>query len=363
MTTIALVSLVCRLALAGVLTLSGITKLADRSGTRTALGAFGAPAKLAGPLAVVLPLVELTVAGLLVISATAIAGAVAAMILLAIFTAAIARTLARGETPDCHCFGQLHSKPAGRGTLIRNGVLMALATIAIVGSAVEPAPSAVAWIGDLDVTQAALLAVAIALVGTLAIGGAAMLSLMRAYGSVLVRLERVEAALVNHGLDVGDDTEEQFQGLEPGTEAPWFLGTTSEGRGVSRDDLLTDEIPLLLLFTSPHCGPCEELLPVAAEWQREHADTLTFAFASNADADSVRAEATKHGLVTCSSTRAAQSPTRSRRAAPRALFSSRRTAPSAAGSPEVQRKSCRWSPARRRHLPGSRSEPSRRRSS
>jgi hypothetical protein len=32
-----------------------------------------------------------------------------------------------GHGPDCRCFGQLHSVPAGSKTLVRNGVLAALA--------------------------------------------------------------------------------------------------------------------------------------------------------------------------------------------------------------------------------------------
>ena len=44
----------------------------------------------------------------------------------------IARAISRGEAPDCHCFGQLHSAPAGRGTLARNGVLAALAGVVVV---------------------------------------------------------------------------------------------------------------------------------------------------------------------------------------------------------------------------------------
>jgi hypothetical protein len=35
--------------------------------------------------------------------------------------------MARGEAPDCHCFGQLHSESAGWRTLARNGLLAAIA--------------------------------------------------------------------------------------------------------------------------------------------------------------------------------------------------------------------------------------------
>ena len=41
------------------------------------------------------------------------------------FAAAIAVNLARGRRPDCHCFGDLHARPAGPATLGQNLVLAA----------------------------------------------------------------------------------------------------------------------------------------------------------------------------------------------------------------------------------------------
>ena len=73
-----------------------------------------------------LPLVELATAVALVVHPTAWFGGVAALVLLLAFIGGIARAMARGEAPDCHCFGQLHSAPAGRGTLARNAALAVL---------------------------------------------------------------------------------------------------------------------------------------------------------------------------------------------------------------------------------------------
>ncbi|HEX6724336.1 MAG TPA: redoxin family protein [Gaiella sp.] len=74
------------------------------------------------------------------------------------------------------------------------------------------------------------------------------------------------------------------------------IGKTSGGVGVTRDDLLAQGLPLLLLFTSTHCGPCAELLPRAAAWQEEHAGTLTVAFACEGTPDAVAAEAQEFAL-------------------------------------------------------------------
>ena len=63
------------------------------------------------------------------------------------------------------------------------------------------------------------------------------------------------------------------------------------------DDLLAPGVPLMLLFASPHCGPCQELLPEVATWQSEHGDRLTVAVASDATPADVRAEAEEFALA------------------------------------------------------------------
>src|SRR3954463_14740375 len=104
--------LASRLVLALVFLTAGAAKLADREGSRAAIAGFGVPPAMASPLGVLLPLVELTAAVLLVPAAAAAWGALLALALLLLFIAGIARSMARGEAPDCHCFGQLHSAPA-----------------------------------------------------------------------------------------------------------------------------------------------------------------------------------------------------------------------------------------------------------
>src|SRR5918992_6370794 len=111
--------LTARLVLAGVFAVAGLAKLTDRPGSRQALMDFGVPARLAVPFGVLLPLAELAVAGALIATTTAWWGALGALTLLLLFVAGIGYNLARGRTPDCHCFGQFHSAPAGWVTLVR----------------------------------------------------------------------------------------------------------------------------------------------------------------------------------------------------------------------------------------------------
>jgi len=66
-----IVLLIARLLLAVVFVVAGISKLADREGSRQAMTNFGIPAALAASFGLLLPLVELAVAAALLPGATA----------------------------------------------------------------------------------------------------------------------------------------------------------------------------------------------------------------------------------------------------------------------------------------------------
>ena len=287
-------AIAARALLAAVFAIAAIAKLRDREGTRKAVVDFGVPRRFARAAAIVLPLSEFAVAGLLLPVQTAAYGAVGALVLLGIFSGAIAWSLARGRTPDCHCFGQLHSAPASWRTLARNGVLAGIGAIALVGALEEPHASAVSWIARLDGGELVAVVVAIAAVALLAAGTLAFLSLMRSYGSVLVRLERVEAALADAGIELDEPMAEV--GLEPGSPAPSFSLTSTRGVKVTLASLTAGGVPTLLLFTSSHCGACSTLLPTAAEWQHAFADDLKLAFVSDGSHDDARADAEEFEL-------------------------------------------------------------------
>ncbi|HEY0068491.1 MAG TPA: redoxin domain-containing protein [Chloroflexia bacterium] len=57
-------------------------------------------------------------------------------------------------------------------------------------------------------------------------------------------------------------------GLEPGTQAPDFSLTDQYGNIQRPGDYRGR--PLLLLFGSPHCGPCQVLLPELHAWAADH---------------------------------------------------------------------------------------------
>ena len=286
-----------RLLLVAVLVVAAVAKLLDLSGTRQAVREFGAPRVLAGPLAVGLPLAELSAAALLLPTTTAVAGAACALALLILFTAAISLSLARGHAPDCHCFGALHSEPAGARTLVRNAALLGVAAFTLVGSLAEPSTGTFQWAERM--TGAEVLAVGLGVALVLVVVGAvtAFLTLLRSYGRVLVRVERLEGVLAEAGYELDALEQGPALGLDPGTTAPGFELVGSDGATVGLDDLLERRLPVLLLFTSPGCGPCEALLPDVANWQAAHADRLAVAIFEEGEPADVRATAERFGLA------------------------------------------------------------------
>ena len=287
---------VARLVLAGVFIVAGGAKLADLPGSRAALAGFGIPTRVAYLTGTLLPFAELAVAGLLLFGATARAGAIGALSLLVLFAIGISISMARGKAPDCHCFGQLHSEPAGPRTLARNLVLAAIAAFALfAGDSAGPGASE----GVAELEGAEWLAVAATLVFLLAlgIGMAAVLGLLRQNGRLLLRVEALEAALHARGIPIPELLQPDFDhGLPAGTPAPDFSLPGLDGEAVTLDALRAGGKPVLIVFTDPDCGPCRQLMPQLGEWQHSRAGDLTIAVISGGVSGETRAEVAEHGL-------------------------------------------------------------------
>lgn len=98
--------LVVRLGLAAVFLVSGALKVIDPAQTRIAVRAYEMlPPGLVGPVATVLPLVELVLGTLLVAGAFTRWAALASVVLLVVLMTGVAQAWARGLSIDCGCFG------------------------------------------------------------------------------------------------------------------------------------------------------------------------------------------------------------------------------------------------------------------
>jgi peroxiredoxin len=288
-------SILARVLLAAVFLVAGLAKLADRAGSRQALLDFGLPAKLAEPGGVLLPLAELLVAVLLIPTATVWWGALGALALLLLFIGGIGYNLARGRTPDCHCFGQLHSAPAGWPTLARNAMLAAIAGFVVWQGQDHLQPSVVGWLGALTTSQGASLAAGLLFLGLLLGEGWLLLNLIRQNGRLLLRIEALEARL---GAAPAESTAPQpVAGLPVGTSAPGFELASLDGAPLTLDALRAPGKSAMLVFSDPGCGPCMALLPDLARWQTEYASKLTIALLSRGTREANRAKLSEHGLT------------------------------------------------------------------
>jgi thiol-disulfide isomerase/thioredoxin len=223
--------LAARVVLVAVFAVAGIAKLTDRRSVRATTVAFGAPPRLAGLLAWGLIGSELGVAAALAFGPSARVGAVAALVLLLVFGAAVAINVSRGRHPECRCFGRLHSSEIGWSTVARNGLLAALAGL-------------VAADGGLPLLWAAVAGIASA---------AWLLLELRTPGE-----------------------------LRRGVPAPALTLADQEGRDRTLESLFVGTRPLLLVFGDPDCDACRELLPLLADWQTRLEAQLTVAVVSGA---------------------------------------------------------------------------------
>ncbi len=266
-----------RCVLAVVFIVAAIGKLLDLAGSRRALADFGVPmcaVRLAG---VALPVAELGVAVALLYRPTARWGAVGALLLLLAFTAGVGRAMSRGEAPDCHCFGQIHSKPAGRSTLIRNVVLAAAAAVIVVAG---PGPSLDGALGSLHGAQVALVAVSV-LAAALAV----------AVGELWADRRRLKSELR------GVRAAQAPPGLPRGTPAPEFDLTIVGGGDGSSSALVQRSRPTVLVFVSTGCGPCQAMLPSLAHWQDALSGSVTLAAIFEGGREEVERLTAEHELT------------------------------------------------------------------
>ncbi len=282
-----LLLIMLRLLLAGVFAVAGTTKLLDLAGSRQAMRDFGLSPGLARIAGVALPVAELVVAAALMFTSTAWWGALAALGLLVTFVGVIAYHMAHGHTPNCHCFGQLHSQPIGRSTLLRNGLLALAAGLLVAQGPNAAMPGLLHGLGSLPPLGYLLLTGWLALLAVVVGLGWVVINLLRQNGRLLLRIEALESHLgiVPAPPDAAAIEAAPAQlGLAVGVPAPAFQLTDLAGASYSGAALLARGKPLLLVFSSPTCAPCVELLPEIAGWQRDHADKLTVVLVSRGSA-------------------------------------------------------------------------------
>jgi peroxiredoxin len=291
-----IILLVARIILALVFGVAGIAKLFDRKGSKRAIYDFGVPDSLVTPVSIALPMVEIVVAIALLPAATVWYGAVGAVILLGLFVGGIAYNMAQGKTPDCHCFGQIHSEPVGWSTLIRNSALLVIAGMVAVFGYQNPGLSAVAWLFDLTKAETMILIFGLMTVGLLFFAVGLLNEVLKRQVTIQRQIELLEIAnqegnIIHERADAAPPSD----GLPIGAPAPDFSWPDINGKQVSLDNLLDLGKTLVLFFVSPTCHPCRALLPEIREWQEKYGDKFTFAFVSEGSVEENKAKIAGNG--------------------------------------------------------------------
>lgn len=245
--------LLARSLLVVVFAVAAIAKLSDLPASRDTVEAFGIPHGLARLVGTALPFAELAAAAALLPQASARWGAAAAATLLLVFSGGVAYALSQGRTPDCNCFGQVSSAQISWRTLARNGVLALIAALALWKA---PGASYSDWTSNHAVAN---------LVASVAV----LLAVVLAVATVHLLQRPAASSAGRNGLtDLGE-------ALAAGAPAPAFELADLDGTPVSRDALLARGLPVVLVFASPTCGPCQALMPELVRWHAALNERLT----------------------------------------------------------------------------------------
>lgn len=268
-----------RLALFAVFSLAAIGKFLDLRGSEKAVKDFGAPDELAKPLAVLLPFAEIVFAFCFLFPSTAWVGALGGLILLLSFTGGMVLQMAKGNAPDCHCFGQIHSEPVSRRTLVRNIIFSLLALFLTVRGRDNQGPSLAT--GDTDAMQILLTFLVLALVAATLLY---LKKILDNQNELLRRIDLLEVISRDGASLERKDAGSPHDGLPIGAQFPEFALPSASGKNVSLRSIIESGRPSVFFFVSPTCEPCKALIPDIERWEAELGDRVNFILLSSGTA-------------------------------------------------------------------------------
>lgn len=278
--------LLLRVILCAVFAVAGIAKLYDLPGSRKAVADFGAPEFLAKPLAVALPVAEILVALSLVFVQTSWFGAIGALALLAVFIGGMAYQMAKGNAPDCHCFGAVHSEPVSVRSLVRNVLFAAPAFVLIASGRDNQGLNLFADSNNFSQGASMQIIIGLATVALLAAIVYFLKRISEQQTQIMRRIEILEFTATEGTKEVvREDAAAPGEGLPIGALAPNFTLPDITGKDVALKNLLAPNKATVFFFVSPTCNPCGALLPEIENWQNSLKDKLDFVFVSSGAGD------------------------------------------------------------------------------
>lgn len=272
--------LLLRIALAGVFAAAAFGKLFDRKGSEKSFSDFGVPDYLQRPLASILPIAELGVALTLLFVSTSWFGAVGAAALMIVFLGGMFFQLAKGNAPDCHCFGQLHNEPVGPASVVRNLVLLAMAGF-LMGQGRDFQGTSLVNSSQ-EIMQ---FTVGLAVIALLASAAFLLKRISDQQNEIVRRIEIMELVGQSESLVERETASSPHEGLPIGAPFPEFELTGVNGDIVSLSDIRAADMPALFIFVSPSCTPCKSLVPEFEQWQLDLKEKVNLVFVSSGTAE------------------------------------------------------------------------------
>ncbi|MES2116133.1 MAG: MauE/DoxX family redox-associated membrane protein [Pseudomonadota bacterium] len=268
---------VLRLLLAGVFLMAAASKLLHREGQVQTLAEFGVPAALQPPLACLMPVCELAIGLTLTLATSTWWSAIAGAALLTLYTSILAYKLRQGQRPICNCFGQQVASPIGAATLLRNGVLLAMA-----GGLIYAGPGYVHASLWPHLAAAPALSICVAV---MALQWWLLHHVLQQNGRLILRMDNLELRLDAANLQPLHALDKQPRGLAVGSMAPEFaLPEMGSGKTTTLAHLRSAGVPVLLVFSDIACSPCAELRPHIDSWHRQYQGLLNIVVILRVDA-------------------------------------------------------------------------------
>jgi len=273
---VALLLLIIRIVLAGLFATAGVAKLADLSGAEKAARGFGFSGALStlGPIA--LSVAEIVLAVSLLFPSFSWYGAIGMAALLAAFIGMMVYQWSKGNAPDCHCFGQLHSEPVGVKSIVRNVLFLALAGLLVVRGPLGQ---------GLQIQQvtAEMVPTVLGTAALIMLGGALLYlrKILATQDELRRRLDVLELLSgdgSSHGHEHVSDPE---LGLPIGSPLPEYELKAFDGQLMSIRNMFEPGKGVLFFFVSPTCEPCQSLLPQFRTWSEEIRERVTTVFVSS----------------------------------------------------------------------------------
>lgn len=268
--------LLIRILLAGIFALAGIAKFLDLKGSRKAFMDFGVPSSLAMSGAIALSVAEIIIAAMFLSIRTSWYAAIGASFLLLLFIAQMSYQMARGNAPDCHCFGQVHSAPVSVTSIMRNIAFAVPAIFLVLQGEKNQGFSLLDTRLDLMqlVFGTAIVALLFAVIFSLS-------KISQQQGEIIRRIEVMELVARDGTQVEREDVVSPHDGLPIGAVVADFELPDINGKTVSLTDIRSAGKPVLFFYVSPSCAPCKALVPEFENWQRQLADKLQIVFLSS----------------------------------------------------------------------------------